>query len=288
MKKHLSTIILVIVLLTGISLLLYPTVSDYINTRGQTAVIVDYEAQLNQTDTSEVDALWEQAVEYNKQMAEKGSNLLLTEEQEEIYQQMLSLSEGGPISYIEIPSINCTLPIYHGTDGTVLQVAIGHLEGSSLPVGGEGSHCVLSGHRGLPSAKLFTNLDELVEGDIFRLYTLGHTLTYKVDQILIVEPDDSSALRIVPGEDYCTLVTCTPYGVNTQRLLVRGHRVEEESSAPGARVTADAVRLETVQVAPFAAVPILGLLLIWDFAGRRRRSLPVRKKREKRKKGAKP
>ena len=162
-----------------------------------------------------------------------------------------------------IPDINCSLPIYHGTDEGILQVAVGHLPWSSLPVGGESTHCVISGHRGLPSAKLFTNLDQLSEGDIFMLRVLDEVLTYEVDQILIVEPDDVEALKVEKGKDYCTLVTCTPYGINTHRLLVRGHRVENPDDSVSVRVTADAMQIEPVLVAPVVAVPVLLLLLVW-------------------------
>jgi sortase A len=168
------------------------------------------------------------------------------------------------MGYIEIPSIRCVLPIYHGTSEEALAAGIGHVEGSSLPVGGESTHCVLSGHRGSPSAKLFTDLDQVVVGDTFTLRVLDETLTYEVDQIRIVDPDDIEELAIVPGEDYCTLVTCTPYGINTQRLLVRGHRIENEDS-DSVRITADALQIEPVLVAPFAAVPIFALMLIWVF-----------------------
>ena len=165
------------------------------------------------------------------------------------------------MGYIEIPSIKVSLPIYHGVDEAVLQIAVGHIEGSSLPVGGENSHCVISGHRGLPSAKLFTNLDQLKEGDIFMMRVLDETLTYEVDQIRIVEPEDLSNIGIVEGEDLCTLVTCTPYGVNSHRLLVRGHRIEN-IDASSIRVTADALQIDPVIVAPVVAAPILLLLLI--------------------------
>lgn len=175
------------------------------------------------------------------------------------------------MAYIDIPVIDCSLPIYHGTDESVLQIAIGHIEGSSLPVGGEGSHCVVSGHRGLPSARIFTDLDKLVEGDIFLIHTLDATLTYEVDQIRIVEPTDLSDLQIEEGKDLCTLVTCTPYGINTHRLLVRGHRIENEEEAVEVRVSADATQVDPVQVAPFVAMPILLLLLIWVFIGKKKR-----------------
>jgi sortase A len=165
------------------------------------------------------------------------------------------------MAYIEIPSINCTLPIYHGTSPSALESGVGHIAGTSLPVGGKNTHCVLSSHRGLPSARLFSDIDKLVEGDLFMLKTLDETLTYEVDQILIVEPDDTSALKIENGQDYCTLVTCTPYGINTHRLLVRGHRT---SNLPDSvRVTADAMQIEPVNVAPFVGVPIIILMWFW-------------------------
>ena len=174
------------------------------------------------------------------------------------------------MGYIEIPTIKLSLPIYHGTEEDVLQIAVGHLDWSSLPVGGESTHCVLSGHRGLPSAKLFTNLDQLVEGDAFVIRTLDEVLTYEVDQILIVEPDDVSALSIEEGKDLCTLVTCTPYGVNSHRLLVRGHRVANQSEA--IRVTSDAIQIEPLLVAPVLAIPmLLALLLLLLIPGRKKR-----------------
>ena len=199
---------------------------------------------------------------YNASLLERNNAYLLTEEQKAAYEQLLNVSGLGIMGYIEIPSIDCSLPIYHGTEESVLQIAIGHLEWTSLPVGGESTHCVLSGHRGLPSAKLFTNLDKLQEGDVFLLRVLDEVLTYEVDQILIVEPQETGALRIVEGEDYCTLVTCTPYGINTHRLLVRGHRIENAPEARLVRVTADAVQIEPLLVAPIVALPMLLLLLI--------------------------
>lgn len=167
------------------------------------------------------------------------------------------------MGYIQIPSINCSLPLYHGTDEAILQVAIGHIESSSLPVGGEGTHCVVSGHRGLPSAKLFTNLDRMIEGDLFMFQILNETLTYEVDQIRIVLPEEVDELDFVKGKDYCTLVTCTPYGINTHRLLVRGHRVDNIEEKVAVRVTPDAVKLDTRLVAPVVAMPMLLVLLIW-------------------------
>ena len=185
---------------------------------------------------------------------------ILTEAEQEEYESLLNLSGNGILGYIEIPSLKCSLPIYHGTDESVLQIAIGHIAGSSLPVGGKSTHCVLSGHRGLPSAKLFTDIDKLAVGDRFMIRVLDETLTYEVDQILIVEPQEMDALAIEPGKDLCTLVTCTPYGINTHRLLVRGHRVKNQSN--NIRITADALQIDPMLVAPLVAAPLLLILLI--------------------------
>ena len=265
MKKkgnHLITILLVLIFLLGLSLLLYPAVSDYWNSKHQTRAIAVYSEEVSGLDENQYQALWEAAAAYNASLLERNNAYLLTEEQKAAYEQLLNVSGLGIMGYIEIPSIDCSLPIYHGTEESVLQIAIGHLEWTSLPVGGESTHCVLSGHRGLPSAKLFTNLDKLQEGDVFLLRVLDEVLTYEVDQILIVEPQETGALRIVEGEDLCTLVTCTPYGINTHRLLVRGHRIENAPEARLVRVTADAVQIEPLLVAPIVALPMLLLLLI--------------------------
>ena len=265
MKKkgnHLITILLVLIFLLGLSLLLYPSVSDYWNSKHQTRAIAVYSEEVSGLDKEQYQALWAGAAAYNASLRERDNAYLLTEEQKAAYEQLLNVSGLGIMGYIEIPSIDCSLPIYHGTEESVLQIAIGHLEWSSLPVGGESTHCVLSGHRGLPSAKLFTNLDKLQEGDVFMLRVLDEVLTYEVDQILIVEPQEIAALQIAEGEDYCTLVTCTPYGINTHRLLVRGHRIENAPEARLVRVTADAVQIEPLLVAPIVALPMLLLLLI--------------------------
>lgn len=273
MKKHkgqLSTVILIMVFIVGLSLLLYPTVSDYWNSFHQSRAIVSYMEAVAGIDDELYERYWEEARAYNEALAENGVRWHLSEEELEEYGRMLAVSDNGIMGYIEIPAISVYLPIYHGTGNAALQTGVGHLEGTSLPVGGEDTHAVISGHRGLPNAKLFTNLDKLTVGDTFLIYVLDETLTYEVDQILIVEPDDLSALRIEEGEDYCTLVTCTPYGVNTHRLLVRGHRIENQKQASAVRVTADAVELDTVLVASVVAVPILLLLLIILLAGTRR------------------
>ena len=272
MKKHLSTILLILVFLIGLSLLLYPTVSDYWNSLHQSRAIATYAEQVAEIDNDLYDRLWSDAEAYNQTLLDKPDRFLLSEEEQAEYESLLNISGNGILGYIEIPSIKCALPIYHGTDEAVLQIAIGHIEGTSLPTGGEGTHAVLSGHRGLPSAKLFTDLDQLVPGDTFLLRVLDETLTYEVDQILIVEPYELDALAIEAGKDYCTLVTCTPYGINTHRLLVRGHRIENQETAQTIRVTADALQIEPIIVAPLVAVPmLLVLLVIVLFSGNKRK-----------------
>lgn len=261
MKKHLSTILLVLVFLIGLSLLLYPTFSDWWNSFHQSRAIAAYSEQVADIDDNQYDEIWAAAEVYNKSLLETPASFVLTKEEQAAYEQQLDVGN-GVMGYIRIPAIDVTLPIYHGTDEAVLQVAVGHLEWSSLPVGGESSHCVISGHRGLPSAKLFTDLDKLYEGDTFSLYILDEVLTYEVDQIRIVEPQELEELTIEAGQDLCTLVTCTPYGVNSHRLLVRGHRIETPEEEAAVRVTADAMQVESLLVAPFVAAPILLLLLV--------------------------
>ena len=261
-KGNFTTLLLILVLLAGLSLLLYPSVSDYWNSFHQTRAIATYAEEVANLNQDQYDEIWAAAESYNASLTDRVNAYLLSDAQKEEYQQLLNVSGLGVMGYIEIPSIDCSLPIYHGTEESVLQIAVGHLEWSSLPVGGESTHCVLSGHRGLPSAKLFTNLDKLREGDIFLLRILDEVLTYEVDQILIVEPQEVGALQIVEGQDYCTLVTCTPYGINTHRLLVRGHRIDNVEEAKTVRVTADAIQIEPLLVAPIVAIPILLLLLI--------------------------
>lgn len=270
-KKNLSSIILVLIFIIGLSLLLYPSFSDYWNSFHQSRAIASYAQSVTTIDDDQYEKMWAQAQEYNTTLAKKQNRWVLSEEEYEEYEGLLNIGGTGIIGYIEIPTIKVSLPIYHGVDEAVLQIAVGHIEGSSLPVGGEGTHCVISGHRGLPSAKLFTNLDEMEEGDLFMMRVLDETLTYEVDQIRIVEPEDLSALEIEEGKDLCTLVTCTPYGINSHRLLVRGHRVENMESANSIRVTADAMQIDPVMVAPVIAVPILLILLIWLLVHYRKR-----------------
>lgn len=270
-KKNLSTIALVLVFFVGLSVLLYPTISDYWNSFHQSRAIATYADSVADMDEQDYDEMWRAAQEYNEKLFETGHGLGLKKKEKKEYNKLLDVSGTGIMSYIEIPRINCSLPIYHGTDEGVLQIAVGHIEGSSLPVGGLSTHCVLSGHRGLPSAKLFSNLDKLEEGDVFMIRTLDQTLTYEVDQIRIVLPDEVDDLKIEEGKDLCTLVTCTPYGINTHRLLVRGHRVENREESEAVRVTADAMQVDSRIVAVCIAVPILIILLIGVFAGGRRK-----------------
>ena len=264
MKKKSSfvTAILIAAFFIGALLLLYPTISDFWNSFHQSRAIASYAEQVADLDENAYDRLWEDARTYNKTLGDRMNRFVMAEEQKKAYAALLNIADNGVMGYIEIPKVRCNLPIYHGTDEAVLQVAIGHVPGSSLPVGGESTHCVLSGHRGLPSAKLFTNLDELETGDVFMLRVLDETLTYEVDQIRTVLPNELGDLAIVEGEDYCTLVTCTPYGLNSHRLLVRGHRVENHAGASTIRVTADAMQIEPLQVAPLVAAPILVVMLV--------------------------
>lgn len=262
MKKHLSTILLVVVILAGLSLLLYPSFSNYWNERHQSVAIQSYGERVAQLDNSAARQLLDEARAYNATLPGRKNPFVLSDAETALYESLLDVTGTGVMGYVEIPSLDCMLPIYHGTDEAVLQIAVGHIPGSSLPVGGMGTHCVLSGHRGLPSAKLFTNLDQLAEGDVFRLHVLDEVLTYEVDQILTVEPQDVAALEIDPAQDFCTLVTCTPYGINSHRLLVRGHRIETVEEQAPVRVGSDAAYLNRNVVAACLAVPVLLVLLL--------------------------
>lgn len=259
MKKHWLTILLVLVLVVGLSLMLYPTVSNWWNSMHQSMVVSNYVEQVANMDNQTYKEVLNQAKEYNKLLASSPNDLMLNGAQQARYEECLDITGTGVMGYIEIPSIDVKLPIYHGTSEPVLQVAVGHLSWTSLPVGGESSHCVLSGHRGLPSARLFTDLDRLKVGDVFTLFVLDESITYKIDQILVVEPEETNPLMIVNGQDYCTLTTCTPYGINSHRMLLRGSRVAD-SESDGVRVTADAVRIDPLIVAPFIAIPMLLIL----------------------------
>ena len=260
-KGTFTNFLLILVLLAGLSLLLYPSFADWWNSRVQSKAIASYTAQISVMDEDTYRDYWDSAIAYNKSLLNRTNTFVLTEEQTALYDSQLNFSADGIMGYIEIPMIEVYLPVYHGTSEQVLQVAVGHLEWTSLPTGGESTHCVLSGHRGLPSAKLFTDLDQMQLGDLFMLHVLDETLTYEVDQILIVEPDDTDALLVEEGKDLCTLVTCTPYGVNTHRLLVRGHRVDNLKETVVHRVTADAIQIEPLIVAPIVAIPLLIIML---------------------------
>lgn len=259
------------IVLIGLGLLAYPTFADWWNSLHQARAIQSYAAAVANLDREEYDRIIAEAEKYNQELSRTGSVWNMQEAQIREYNYQLAIDDSGIMGYIDIPKINIKLPLYHGTDERILNIAIGHIAGTSLPVGGEGTHCVLSGHRGLPSARLFTDLDKVVEGDTWTLTVLDRTYTYECDQIRVVEPTDLSNLAMEPGKDYCTLVTCTPYGVNTHRLLVRGHRIANASGE--ANVIADAILIESVYIAPFIAVPMLIVLIIEMLivTGRRRR-----------------
>lgn len=261
MKKNRSTIILILIFLVGLSVMLYPTVSDYINQKNQSRAVASYSEEVENLSDVDYQAYFDAANDYNRRLAETPDAFYRPEEVSG-YTDTLDVSGTGIMGYITIPKIGVELPVYHGTSDGVLQVAAGHLEGSSLPVGGAGTHAVISAHRGLPSAKLFTNLDELEVGDTFTITVLDRVLNYEVDQISIVLPTETDLLQPVEGKDYVTLMTCTPYGINTHRLLVRGKRIENAENQKHIRVTADALRIEPIIVAPALAVPMLLVMLV--------------------------
>ena len=272
-KKHISTIIIALIFLAGLGFLLYPTVSNLWNRAHQSRAIATYTKQVEKLDDSQNKEMLKAARKYNKSLLKKSDHWKLSKKDKKKYESLLDVSGTGIMGYIEVPKIDCSLPIYHGTDEGALQIAIGHLEGSSLPVGGKSTHCVLSGHRGLPSARLFTDLDQMEEGDIFILNILGRKLAYEVDQIKVVLPEEMSDLEIEEGKDLCTLVTCTPYGINTHRLLVRGHRtkyvekkVEEEQKQVQTKKTD--IRL---MIAGGTGVLILLIIIIVIVIKRRRK-----------------
>lgn len=237
-KRRASNVVLIVLLVAGFSLLLYPTVSNLWNSMNMSKAIVDYSEEVSELDTEQYVAFWERAERYNQELAQDPDRFEMNNSERADYESQLRVSDTGIMGSIDIPSLGVSMPIYHGTEESVLQVGAGHIEGSSLPTGGKGTHCALSGHRGLPSSKLFTDIDKLEVGDTFVLNVLDRTLTYEVDQILTVDPYDMEPLAIDPEQDYCTLVTCTPYGINTHRLLVRGHRVAN-------RMTEDTVTHDT-------------------------------------------
>lgn len=261
MKRKKTTIILLVGFFIGLSVLLYPTISSYWNSKTQSEAIVDYEAMLAQYKPEDYSALFEAANQYNQQLRAL-NDPYLEHDQLTDYYDILNVSGTGMMGYITVPKISQELPVYHGTSEGVLSVAVGHVEGSCLPVGGESTHCVVSAHRGLPTAILFTHLDRMEIGDTFQFTILDRTITYEVDQIRIVEPNDTSLLQIVDGKDYCTLLTCTPYGINTHRLLVRGHQVDTSQSR-NLYIANEAYRIEPLVVMPIVALPIIFILLIY-------------------------
>ena len=270
MKKRLTTILAVLVFITGLSLLLYPTVSNYFNSLHQSKVVSHYSDALEKMDEAQKQAAIDAAVQYNALLVSNDARFTPSEEETRLYNSLLNPDGTGMMGYITIPEIRCKLAIYHSVDDSVLQVGVGHLEGSSLPVGGSSTHCVISGHRGLPSARLFTDIDRLEKGDLFYLHVYGKVLAYEVDKISVVEPEDYGPLEIEEGKDLCTLLTCTPYGINTQRLMVRGHRVVD-SLYDESNITSDAARVDTLVVASCVGVVFLlvGIIVskIWRLRG---------------------
>lgn len=269
LKKHLVTILLTMAMVAGVLLLLYPTVSDWWNSFHQSQAIASYVETVEQMAETDYEKLWADARAYNRELAGNAGRWMMTEEEQELYDSLLDVGGNGIMGYVEIPSLHLSLPFYHGVEDSVLQVAAGHIPGTSLPVGGDSTHCVLSGHRGLPSAKLFTDLDQMKAGDLFTLRVLDETLTYEVEKISIILPEEISALEIQEGEDLCTLMTCTPYGINTHRLLVTGRRTDNPKEE--VKVAAEAVQIDPFVTASVAAVPLLLLLVLLTVMGTRRK-----------------
>jgi sortase A len=277
-KRNSINIILLSLIFTGVGLILYPSLSNWYNMHLHAHVVMDYAEEVGAMDQETIDAIWNSAETYNRKVAEAGNDWMPDDEKIQRYLKELQFNSGGVMGYLFVQKINLSLPIYHTTAEEVIKKGAGHLTGTSLPVGGESTHSVLSSHRGLPTAMLFTDLDKLVIGDTFQLNILNRTLTYEVDQIRIVEPTDFSDLAIEEGQDYCTLLTCTPYGINSHRMLVRGHRTKTKGS--NAAVPSDAMQYEPVLIAPFFAAPILLLGLGWLFITTSRRA-GIRRSRER-------
>lgn len=261
MRRHKTVIFLTLGFLVGISMLLYPAFSNFWNAKTQSRAIVDYESVLAHLEPEDYSAMFQAAYDYNKALYETDYPLM---DYEEIpgYYDILKLPGSSIMGYVKIDKIGVELPIYHGTSDEVLNVGVGHLQGSSLPVGGESTHSIMSAHRGLPSAKLFTDLDRLEPGDTFQITVLDQVLTYQVDQVKVITPTEVEDLLIEEGKDYCTLFTCTPYGINTHRLLVRGVRIETITEKPVIYVANEAFRIEPLLVTPAVAAPMLLVFLI--------------------------
>ncbi len=277
MKK--SNLFFGVILVVGIVIFLYPSISNYINSKHQSRAISGYESQLLNLTEADYDAFWQAAYAYNAKLAKQGAHFELSDAEMEEYNSLLDPTGTGIMGHIEITDLAVDLPIYHNIDEAVLQIGVGHLPGSSLPVGGNSTHTVLSGHRGLPSSKLFSDLDQMEEGDIFLLHIMNETLAYQVDQINIVLPEETGNLVITDGKDYCTLITCTPYGVNTHRLLIRGKRIDYEK-AVHRMVTADATKYDALSVAPFIGIPLVALLLLALLVGKPRKKNTEQKSTE--------
>ncbi|WP_028516275.1 class C sortase [Ruminococcus flavefaciens] len=277
MKKHFFSIAIFIMFIVGLSVLLYPAISDYLNSKHASKVISEYNDKLSVSSEEEIEAVFKKAEDYNKRLHDSPS-AFFEPSLVSGYKDTLDITGTGIMGYIDIDRINVELPIYHGISKELLQVGVGHLTGTSLPVGGESTHCVLSGHRGLPSAKLFTDLDELEIGDTFTITILDRRFTYEVDQIKTVLPEEFDDLRIADGKDYCTLLTCTPYGINTHRLLVRGVRTENtEEKKIGVFVKNEAFRIDPLIVAPIAAVPLLIITFTLIFISDKRQRKKTKK-----------
>lgn len=274
-KHRVSNLILVLILFIGIAIAGYPAFSEYWNNMHQSRAIMGYAERVAEMTNEEYETVWNAALRYNERLLDMPNRWLIEGEDLDSYESQLNVDATGNMGFISIPKIDVNLPIYHGTSDAVLQTSIGHITGTSLPAGSThsdeedwlkpdfASHSVLSGHRGLPSARLFSDLDAMEVGDVFYLTILDQTLTYRVDKITVIEPEDISELEIIPGMDLCTLMTCTPYGINTHRLLVRGTRIENEKNYLDIRVTADAIKIQPLYVAPFIAVPVLLLMVLW-------------------------
>lgn len=272
----LSTIILTIMLLVGLSVMLYPTVSDWWNSKVQTRAIENYNKIVAEIDDDTAERLIQQARDYNEKLFNTQLPIVNSDNVEG-YDDILNISGTGVMGYISIPFIKVELPIYHGTSEEVLNIAAGHLKGTSFPIGGTNTHAVISAHRGLPSSKLFTDLDKLVVGDIFTINILGESYTYEVEEILIIKPEEIDKLEIIPNGDYVTLMTCTPYGVNTHRLLLRSHRIETQQEYD-ARVPADATQVDPMLAVPAIALPFLILLIcFWVVTSKKKSSFSGKK-----------
>lgn len=268
-KGKLSTILLIAALLVGLSVMLYPVISDWWNSHTQSRAIASYMEQVENLDETDYKAILKRANEYNEQIKKLSSPYTQYNTVNDYY-EILDITGTGIMGYISIPQIRVELPIYHGTSEGVLNIAVGHLQGSTLPIGGEGTHSVISAHRGLPSAKLFSDLNQLIEGDTFTITVLKDVYTYEVEEINIVEPNQMDELICVPGQDLVTLMTCTPYGINSHRLLVRAHRIDTVYEKEMKSASTDAILLDSMTVVPFVAAPLLiALIAYWVWGGRK-------------------